>query len=103
MTDRTSGRLAEYKTSFTHSTISSVLENATANLTIPKGCHVVRLEEMEFLPWDNPDNIVSAEVEDIVRRVKDNMLPVFFLIGGPANVINMAVYYKQGLKDRVNL
>ena len=103
MTDRTSGRLAEYKTSFTHSTISSVLENATANLTKPQGCQVVRFENTEFLPWDNPDNIISAEVEDIARRVKDTVLPVFFLIGGPANVINMAVYYKQGLKNRVNL
>ena len=58
---------------------------------------------MEFLPWDNPDNVVSAEVEHIARRVKDNMLFFLFLIGGPANVINMAVFYKQGLKERVNL
>ena len=101
MRDRPSGYLAEYKT--IHSTISSVLENATANLTIPQGCQVVRFDNTEFLPWDNPDNIVSAEVEDIARRVKNTLLPVFFLIGGPANVINMAVYYKQGLKDRVNL
>ena len=72
MQDRGSDRLAAYRTTnFTHSTISSVLENSTANLTIPQGCQVVRLEEMEFLPWDNPDNIVSAEVEHIARRVKD--------------------------------
>ena len=63
----------------------------------------VRFEEMEFLPWDNPDNIVTAEVENIVRRVKDTLLFIMFLIGGPANIINMAVYYKQGLKERVNL
>ena len=31
------------------------------------------------------------------------MSPIFFLIGGPANVINMLVFYKQGLKERVNL
>ena len=104
MQDRGSDRLTAYRTTnFTHSTVSSVLENSTANLTVPQGCQVVRFENTEFLPWDNPDNIVSAEVEDIARRVKDTLLPVFFLIGGPANVINMAVYYKQGLKDRVNL
>ena len=104
MQDRASDRLTAYKTTnVTRSTMNSVLKNATANLTIPQGCHVVLSEEMDFLPWDNPDNIVSAEVEDIARRVKDTLLPVFFLIGGPANVINMAVYYKQGLKDRVNL
>ena len=72
-------------------------------MSIPDGCLVVRLEEMEFLPWDNPDNIVSAEVEHIARRVKDNMLFFLFLIGGPANVINLAVFYNQGLKERVNL
>ena len=59
---------------------------------------------MEFLPWDNADNIVSAEVEDTTRRLKDAiLLPILFLIGGPANVINMAVFYEQGLKERVNL
>ena len=31
------------------------------------------------------------------------MLPVLFLIGGPANVINMAVFYRQGLKERINV
>ena len=104
MQDRGSDRLTAYRTTnFTHSTISSVLENSTANLTIPKGCQVVRFDNTEFLPWDNPDNIVSADVEDIARRVKDTLLFLLFLIGGPANVINMAVYYKQGLKDRVNL
>ena len=96
--------LAEtYTTYFTQDTTSSILQDVTGNLSIPQGCHVVRFEEMEFLPWDNPDNIVSAEVEDITRRLKNAALPVLFLIGGPANVINMAVFYKQGLKERVNL
>ena len=70
----------------------------TENMSVPEGCIVIRFEEKEFLPWDNPDNIVSAEVEHIARRVKDNLLFILFLIGGPANVI-----YKQGLKERVNL
>jgi len=96
--------LAEtYTTYFTQGTTSSILQDVTGNLSIPQGCHVVRFEELEFLPWDNPDNIVSAEVEDITRRVKNAALPVLFLIGGPANVINMAVFYKQGLKERVSL
>ena len=92
-----------YTTYFTQSTTSSILQDVSGNLSIPQGCHVVRFEEMEFLPWDNPDNIVSAEVEDITRRLKNAALPVLFLIGGPANVINMAVFYKQGLKERVSL
>ena len=75
--------------------------SVTANVSVSDGCLVVRFEEMEFLPWDNPDNIVTAEVENIARRVKENLSPIFFLIGGPANVINMLVFYKQGLKERL--
>ena len=84
-------------------TTNGTLQNVKENISVPDGCYVVRFEDMEFLPWDNPDNIVNAAVEDIARKVKDNLLPIFFLIGWPANVINMAVFYKQGLKERVNL
>ena len=66
------------------------------------GCIILQFHD--FVPWDNPDNIVSFEVEDLIRRLKDVVsLPILFLIGGPANVINMAVFYKQGLKERINV
>ena len=84
-------------------TTSSTLQNVTGNMSVPEGCRVIRFEKMEFVPWDNPDNIVSAEVENTARRIKDMLFFVLFLIGGPANVINMAVYYQQGLKERINL
>ena len=90
-------------TILTQSVARSVLQNVTGNMSVPEGCHVVRFENTGVLPWYNQEDIVSAKVEDIARRVKDNVLPVIFLIGGPANVINMAVYYKQGLKERINL
>ena len=62
------------------------------------------LQFHEFIPWNNPDNILSFEVEDLVHMLKDLVfLPILFLIGGPANVINMAVFYKQGLKERINV
>ena len=58
----------------------------------------------EFVPCDNPGNVISFEVEDLVHELKDVVfLPILFLIGGPANVINMAVFYKQGLKERINV
>ncbi|XP_076461724.1 uncharacterized protein LOC143294179 [Babylonia areolata] len=66
-------------------------------------CIKVVFSLMEYIPWNNPDNIISAEVENVTRRVKDTLVTFLFLIGGPANVINMAVFYKQGLKDRVNV
>ena len=66
-------------------------------------CLVLQFQ-LDFLPWDNPDNLVSAQTEDFVRRLRDVViLPILFLIGGPANLINMAVFYKQGLKERINV
>ena len=66
------------------------------------GC--LNLQFHEFIPWNNPDNIISFEAEDLVNKLKDLVfLPILFLIGGPANVINMAVFYKQGLKERINV
>ena len=75
------------------------MSNTTAGHS---GCII--LQYQDFIPWDNPDNIISFQVEDLTRRLKDVVfLPILFLIGGPANVINMAVFYKQGLKERINV
>ena len=83
-----------------HSTNKShPLPNTTS---AARGCLILQFQD--FVPWDNPDNIVSFEVEDLIRRLKDVVfLPILFLIGGPANVINMVVFYKQGLKERINV
>ena len=78
----------------------------TANDTVlyPSSDCLMLQPKSDFLPWDNPDNLVSAETEAFVRRLRDVViLPILFLIGGPANVINMAVFYKQGLKERINV
>ena len=69
---------------------------------ILKGCKTLHFDG--FVPWNNPENLVSLEVEAFAERLKGAIvLPLLFLIGGPANVINMAVFYKQGLKERINL
>ena len=76
----------------------------TTNTTdaILKGCRTLHFDG--FVPWDNPDNLVSMEVEAFAERLKGAIvLPLLFLIGGPANAINMAVFYKQGLRERINL
>ena len=76
--------------------------NITRNNSILEGCKILEFDV--FIPWDNPDNLVSAEVEAFSERLKGAIvLPLLFLIGGPANVINMAVFYKQGLRERINL
>ena len=89
-----------YAQNVNNSTVSSV-HNSTATQTSSK-CLILQFRD--FFPWDNPENAVSAQTEDLVRGVKETMvLPVLFLIGGPANVINMAVFAKQGLKERINV
>ncbi|KAL8625110.1 hypothetical protein ACOMHN_030744 [Nucella lapillus] len=57
-----------------------------------------------FIPCDNPRNAVSpfvAEMVDLV--VSAGILPVLVTCGVIANVINMAVFARQGLSDRIHL
>ena len=89
----------------TSSLISNVTSHSPSNAsikTIPEGC--IELVLGDFIPWDNPDNLVSAHTELLVDRVKAvYVLPLLCAIGVPSNIINMAVFVKQGLKDRINL
>ena len=90
--------------------VANVSNNSVINETDPilnnplsSDCQVIQFHT-DFVPWDNPDNLLSAETEDFIRRLGDVViLPILFLIGGPANVVNMAVFYKQGLKERINV
>ncbi|KAL8583193.1 hypothetical protein ACOMHN_053706 [Nucella lapillus] len=84
-----------------NSTSSSSIVNGSKT-TAPSECLV--LEVQDFIPWNNEGNIISFETEDLIRRLHSVFfVPVLFLIGGPANVINMAVFHKQGLKERINV
>ena len=68
----------------------------------PEGCMVVA--QGDFTPWDNPDNLVSSRVENAVgAAVAVVFLPVLFLVGTPANVVNAVVFWRQGLKERINV
>ncbi|KAL8597756.1 hypothetical protein ACOMHN_001714 [Nucella lapillus] len=81
--------------------ITDLFLNVTSK-TEPSQCLVLNTNAASTL--DNPDSVVSTETEDLVRRMRDIViLPILFLIGGPANVINMAVFLKQGLKERINV
>ncbi|XP_076461499.1 uncharacterized protein LOC143293990 [Babylonia areolata] len=80
--------------------VTDVLLNSTQK-TDPSDCMVLTFEE--FIPWDNPDNLISAETVVILRRISESLSVPLFLFGGPANLINMAVFYKQGLKERINV
>ncbi|KAL8572433.1 hypothetical protein ACOMHN_000580 [Nucella lapillus] len=73
------------------------------NGSVPEGCVSMARTQRDFLPWNNSDNIVSLQTQVTTAQVRTNLLLLLSLIGGPANVINMAVFVRQGLKDRVNL
>ena len=47
--------------------------NVSDHLKVPEGCVV--LPVFKFKPWDNPDNLISQEVEEMF----DMIVAVFFL------------------------
>ena len=70
--------------------------------SVPQNCIILGMNTT--IPWNNPNNLISLETEQLFDRIKATVLiPVLFLIGFPANCINMAVFFKQGLKERINL
>ena len=75
--------------------------NQSAN-SIPENCIILGMNMT--IPWNNPHNLISLEAELLFDRIKATILvPLVFLIGFPTNCINMAVFFKQGLKERINL
>ncbi|KAL8616030.1 hypothetical protein ACOMHN_014992 [Nucella lapillus] len=69
----------------------------------PEGCLTV--EQGDFVPWDNPDNILSRKTDLWVSTVFIGtiVLPVLFAVGVPGNILSAVVFKTQGLKDRINL
>ncbi|XP_076456366.1 uncharacterized protein LOC143290737 [Babylonia areolata] len=66
--------------------------------------HTATLPPAFFIPCDNPGNIVSpfvAETMDLV--VYAGIFPALVTSGVITNVINMAVFARQGLSDRIHL
>nr|KAG5701776.1 hypothetical protein BaRGS_000766 [Batillaria attramentaria] len=94
----------------TWSTTSSRVSNLTyfsqlpagSNSTLPQDCVVLQFSD--YVPWHNDHNLISAEAQQFVERLATVWFcPILFLIGGPTNFINMVVFYKQGLKERINV
>ena len=87
---------------FINATATSTNTTSTTRNYSLEGCKILHFDG--FIPWDNPDNLVSLEMESFAERLKSAIfLPLLFLIGGPANVINMVVFNKHGLRERINL
>nr|KAG5686966.1 hypothetical protein BaRGS_022967 [Batillaria attramentaria] len=76
--------------------------NGSGGFMIPDGC--VLPPFLGFLPWDNPDNLISHDTEDLLEKAVSLVaLPLLFLVSTPGNVLNMIVFYRHGLRDRINL
>ena len=51
-----------------------------------------------------PGGLISAATSYVIQTVVEvGILPILVLCGVTMNVINMAVFYRQGLSDRINL
>ena len=69
---------------------------------IPENCIILGMNAS--IPWDNPRNLISWETELLVDRLKSAIfIPILYIVGAPANVINMAVFFRQGLSKRINM
>lgn len=65
------------------------------------GC--VRNSLRLLMPWKFLDSLTPLVVEGwFSASIQGIVLPILFLISAPTNIINMVVFYKQGLKERIN-
>lgn len=89
-------------TSSVQGTSPSPQVTLNGSYVLGNGCVVLKVTA--FTPWDSPDNLVSAATERLVDRVKAAVVvPLCFFIGGAGNCLNMAVFLKQGLRERINM
>ena len=76
---------------------------ATTTLSVEEKSSTIS-SDGDYLPWDNPDNIISYETYLLMERgLFCYAIPTLFLVGVPANLLNCVVFYRQGLRDRMNL
>ncbi|XP_076470873.1 uncharacterized protein LOC143300827 [Babylonia areolata] len=72
------------------------------NSYIPEGCLVKKASQ--FVAWDNEDNLIPKQVEVIMNVLLTGIgVPLCVLVGFPTNILNIVVFWKQGLKVRINM
>ena len=76
-----------------------------ATLLHPENTTGLSYDDTEvFIPWNNPHNIISVETFlSFEKVVTCGVNLVMFSIGVPTNLLNCLVFYRQGLRDRMNL
>ncbi|XP_076448626.1 uncharacterized protein LOC143285253 [Babylonia areolata] len=57
-----------------------------------------------FKHWDNPENLMDYETSHVMETVINVVfLTAVVIVGVIGNVVNMLVFAKQGLQDRINV
>ena len=68
----------------------------------PEGCVVVPLSTLT--PWLNPNDLVSYEAQMGFRKfVNIYMLTILFFVSVPSNAVNMVVFWRLGIRERINV
>lgn len=84
--------------------VTESLSNMTDVAATSVPSHLATSGPAPFLPWNNPDNVIThstfRDIELVFNCVLD---PLLWLLGVSTNVINCVVFYRQGLRDRMNL
>ncbi|KAL8575070.1 hypothetical protein ACOMHN_044157 [Nucella lapillus] len=76
------------------------MTNSSAALP-PEGC--VLTQAFTFVPWDNEDNLVPKEVDNVLNLLLLGVgQPLLFVVSFCTNILSMAVFWKHGLRERIN-
>ncbi|KAK7100018.1 hypothetical protein V1264_023031 [Littorina saxatilis] len=60
-------------------------------------------QQSEFLPWDNPDNVLSLDTQFTIAKYLSLFIFTASSLGVVLNLLNCVVYARLGLRDRINL
>ncbi|XP_076470649.1 uncharacterized protein LOC143300686 [Babylonia areolata] len=75
--------------------------NTSSVIPVPEGCVVS--QSFQFVSWREEDSLVPKEVDNIIKLLFTGVfLPILFVVSFSTNIINMVVFYKHGLKERIN-
>ena len=107
ISDTSVGLIADYSNQSRSGTTSTMFESDNnvnfTHLEFYRGCRVV-YKQLDYLPWNNPDSKVSLKTVVLTFKVIGAVfMPMLALIGMVANATNCLVFFKQGLRDRINM
>ena len=90
--------LSNETTDHTSSVNNTMVSSASNDVmkTWPKDCLVIPMIP-GAMPLDNAEDLVASETQDMFSRfLSMGLLTLLFVVGSPANIVNMIVFYKQG-------